>query len=262
MPLDGRLTNATDGSGPIRYDSSSVDAEQNGSIQRLISELRRESDQLVILSGGASELSEAQQVRLLHMFEALTMLASEGRRIAVGDGGTQAGLMAAAGLARRASGNRFPLIGVAPAGEIPPRGATPIDPNHSHIVAVSDPAAPAADTWGSETEMMYWLFGRIAEGRPSVAVVANGGEITLDEVRANIDASRPMLLIEGSGRAADALVACLRDVVPLDAEIAALKRRAVSAGLMRHPALYRVVPLENDARRLRDALVGLLESEK
>ena len=36
------------------------------------------------------------------------------------------------GGARGASSYAFPLIGVAPAREIPPRGKTPVDPNHSH----------------------------------------------------------------------------------------------------------------------------------
>ena len=62
--------------------------------------------------------------------------------------------MAAAGLARRSAGGTFPLIGIAPEGEIPPRGGTPIDPNHSHIVGVENPSAPPKDAWGSETETM------------------------------------------------------------------------------------------------------------
>ena len=118
-------------------------------------------------------MRDEDRQRLLEMFDGLSRLASGGRRIAVGDGGTQAGIMAAAGLARRASGQTFPLIGVAPAPEIPPRGQTPVDPNHSHIVAVDNPSAPAQDAWGSETETMYVLFNRLAEGRPSVAIVAN-----------------------------------------------------------------------------------------
>ena len=84
-------------------------------------------------------MSEDHQRQLLAMFDALTLVAKTGRRIAVGDGGTQAGIMEAAGLARRASGNAFPLIGVAPAREIQPRGKTPVDPNHSHVVAVDNP---------------------------------------------------------------------------------------------------------------------------
>ena len=120
------------------------------------------------------------------MFDALSLLTKAGHRLAVGDGGTKAGIMEAAGLARKASGYAFPLIGLAPAAEIPPRGPTPVDPNHSHIVAVDNPAAPAGDAWGSETGTMYWLFAQLAEGRPSVTIVANGGGITLAEVEANV----------------------------------------------------------------------------
>ena len=57
---------------------------------------------------------------------------------------------------------------------------------------------------------MYWLFGALAEGRPSVAIVANGGGITLNEVESNVRAGRRIILIEGSGRAADALVSLVR----------------------------------------------------
>jgi len=112
-------------------------------------------------------MRDDQQRQLLAIFEALTLVAKSGRRIAAGDGGTQAGIMEAAGHARRASGNAFPLIGVAPAREVVPRGKTP-DPNHSHVVAVDNPSAPKQDSWGSETEAMYWLFAKLTEGRRSV----------------------------------------------------------------------------------------------
>ena len=179
-------------------------------------------------------------------------------RIAVGDGGTRAGIMEAAGRARRASGNAFSLIGVAPAGEIPPRGKTPLDPNHSHIVAVDDPSAPAHDSWGSETVTMYWLFAKLSEGRPSVAIVANGGGITLKEVEANVRAGRHMILIEGSGRAADALGSLLHQTKVTAPEVVSLREQAEKAALARRPELFTVVPLEGGASSLRDAITGAI----
>src|SRR5689334_21815751 len=110
--------------------------------------------------------------RMQAMFDALTDVART-RRLAVGDGGTQAGIMRAAGEARRRSGHAFMLIGVTPAGEIPPAGQTPVDPNHSHLVAVADPTATPGEGWGTETGTMYRLFAALADGRPSVTVVAN-----------------------------------------------------------------------------------------
>ncbi len=229
---------------PRVLEVSSVAPEKNAQISSLIAEIRSEADAFVVLSGGASRMSEDHQRQLLAMFEALSLVAKGGRRIAVGDGGTQAGIMEAAGHARRKSGNAFPLIGVAPLREIPPRGKTPLDPNHSHVVAVDNPSASAQDSWGSETDTMYWLFAKLAEGRPSVAIVANGGGITLTEVESNVRAGRPIILIEGSGRAADALVSLLRKTQVSDAEIVNLRERAEKMGLTRRPELFQIVSHE------------------
>jgi hypothetical protein len=242
------------GGGPRVLEVSSVDPGRNPQLSALIAEVRGQADAFVFLSGGASKMSEDHQRRLLAMFDALAQVAKGGRRIAVGDGGTRAGIMEAAGKARRASGNAFPLVGVAPAREIPPRGKTPVDPSHSHVVAVDDPAAPPQDSWGSETGTMYWLFAKLAEGRPSVTVVANGGGITLKEVEANVRDGRRMILIGGSGRAADALVSLVQKTQVSDAEIASLRDRAEKAGLGRRPELFQVVALEAGATGLRDAI--------
>jgi len=242
---------------PSLLEVSSVGLAENAALRQLVAEIRDEADAFVFLSGGASNMHEDHRRRLLAMLDALAMLANDGRRIAVGDGGTQAGIMEAAGHARRASGNAFPLIGVAPAGEIPPRGATPIDPNHSHVVAVDNPSAPAADSWGSEIETMYWLFDKLAEGRPSVAVVANGGANTLKEVECNVRAGRRILLVAGSGRAADALASLLegRDVA---ADLTSLQASANEARLTRRPELFQIVELESGASGLRDAIASLI----
>ena len=228
--------------------------ERNNDLLALIDTARHQTDALVVLSGGASKMSEAKQRELLAMFDALGTLAKE-RRIAVGDGGTKAGIMEAAGLARRASGRAFPLIGVTPAREIPPVGQTAIDPNHSHIVAVDDAALPKGEPgWGSETATMYWLFGKMAEGRPSVAIVANGGGITLAEVNANIDAGRRMILIEGSGRATDALITLVRGTTPADGDVALMQNTAREQKLNRRPELFRVVSIWTGAPGLLEAL--------
>ncbi len=233
---------------------SSVDPDKNANLAALVAEIRTKADAFVFLSGGASKMREDHQRELLSMFHALGLLAEGGRRIGVGDGGTQAGIMEAAGQSRRASGQAFPLIGVAPAGEIPPKGRTPIDPNHSHVVAVLNPSAPAQDAWGSETDTMYWLFARLAEGRPSVTVIANGGRVTLSEVAANVDADRRMILIEGSGRAADALVSLLKGTTPADAEGMSLRERAEKAALARRPELFQIVALRDGAVGLQQAI--------
>ena len=87
----------------------STDIASNAAVKTLIATLRDQADEFVFLSGGASGMSDEAQRQLIAMFEALTQLAKGGRRLAVGDGGTYAGIMRAAGEARRASGNAFLL---------------------------------------------------------------------------------------------------------------------------------------------------------
>lgn len=244
------------GPGPPRVIAArQATLEHNEELRVLVDAIHRDVDGIVVLSGGASKMTEAKQKALLAMFAALGTLAKE-RHIAVGDGGTKAGIMEAAGLARLESGGAFPLIGVTPAREIPPGGGTtPMDPNHSHIVAVDDPSLPKGEpTWGSETATMYWLFNRFAEGRNSVAIVANGGGIVLHEVAANVEAGRPMILIEGSGRATDALVTLVRGTTPAEGETALLQAKARQMKLHRRPDLFRVVSIDEGAGGLLKAL--------
>ena len=247
---------------PVLLQISSIAPEKNQRLSALVSDIRSQADVFVFLSGGASRMQELHQRQLVAMFQGLRLLVNGGQRIAVGDGGTQAGIMEAAGQARRDSGYAFLLIGVAPANEIPPIGKTPIAPNHSHIVAVANPAAPAQDSWGSETDSMYWLFATLAEGRPSVTIVANGGGITLAEVEANVRAGRRMILIKGSGRGADALVSLLEGTRPSEPEVLSLRERAEKAALTRRPELFAMVALQAGPEGLRDAIVSALSRAK
>ena len=94
---------------------------------------------------------------------------------------------------------------------------------------------------------MYWLFAALANDRPSVTIVANGGSITLSEVAANVEAGRRMILIEGSGRAADALVSLLKGTTPSDGEVRDLRERAQKGKLTRRKELFNTVQLQAGA---------------
>ena len=76
---------------PRVLEASSVKPEQNTELSSLIAEIRSQADAFVFLSGGASRMREDHQRQLLAMFQSLTLIAKGGRRIVVGDGGTQAG---------------------------------------------------------------------------------------------------------------------------------------------------------------------------
>ena len=237
---------------------SSVAPESNTKLAALIDDIRRQADRFVFLAGGAGNMDTERLQPALGMLDALAQLPLAGYRLAVGDGGTRAGIMEAAGNARRASGNKFVLLGVAPAVDVPPRGRTPIDPNHSHIVTVVDPLAPSVDAWGTETATMYWLFARIAAERPSVAVLVNGGTIALKEVLANVETGRIVIAIEGSGRAADAIVCLLKGTTSTDRELSNLCRHGRSLGLPGRSELFRVLPVSAGAKGLRDAIVDVI----
>jgi hypothetical protein len=237
-------------------------------VVRLIQALRSEADGFVFLSGGASNMSDDDREALLDLFRCFEVLTVRGSRFAVGDGGTKAGIMEAAGQARAATGNSFPLLGVSPAPEVGVdgrSGSTPIDPNHSHVLAVTnDPWLekqkkngwePSWGYWGSETETMYEIFGRLAEGRPSVTIVANGGGITLDEVEQNLRQNRKMIVIAGSGRAADAIVAALEGKKPDSEEVTRHLKRVASLAVRERTDRFRIFQLKEGPEALAEAVM-------
>lgn len=252
----------------IRVDAASVATSTE--IRALVEKYRAAADAYIFLSGGASEVSDAVSGQLRAVLDALPRLVAQGVRLAVGDGGTRAGIMEWAGLVRQRSGGAFPLLGVAPAEEVTVTeepGRTAIDPNHSHVVLVANPEwtgrrsaarARGGGHWGAETDAMYEIFGRLSAGRASAALVVNGGAITLDEVERNLAQGRPIVVVAGSGRAADAIVAHVRGTEPTE-PVARELRDAVSwLGLDAHRELVHVIDLRAGAAGLADRLSPLL----
>lgn len=259
---------------PVVLRVSSDTLLESPDVQRLVDETRRLADACIFLSGGAANTSEAAKTRLADMLGALTDLADRGHRIAVGDGGTQTGIMAAAGRAREASSRPFPLIGVAPAPELTAfaeGGKTAVDPNHSFIVAIDNPAwvtreqAPSWPArrryWGSETDAMYALFAALSKGKPAVTIVANGGTVAMGEVTANLAAERVMVLIAGSGRLADALVSALKGTIPADGDVQRRREQVEARDLIRRRDLYRVVDIAGGRGALAEMLEKLITSD-
>jgi hypothetical protein len=105
---------------------------------------------------------------------------------------------------------------------------------------------------------MYEIFGRLSLGRASVALVVNGGAITLDEVRWNLAQERPIVVVAGSGRAADALVARVRGGDPAEPAARQLRPAVDGLGLEAHRHLVHVVDLEVGAVGLAERLLRLL----
>jgi hypothetical protein len=192
----------------------------------------------LVLVGGASGVSQADITRLEKLFrEEIAPIAQE-LGVVVVDGGTDAGVMRFMGQARTAIKATFPLIGVAASGTVllpdlsPPRSdAAPLEPNHTHFVLVP------GSNWGDECPWLARLASVISDGFPSVTIVVNGGEITLQDVANSVQADRPVVTLEGSGRTADKLAAALRgEVTDSRARHLAASGRVQAINIIKNPA--------------------------
>ena len=123
------------------------------------------------------------------------------------DGGTDSGVMQVMGQARDSAGASFPLIGVAAEGTVIVPGAPPapdaaaLEPHHTQVILVP------GDTWGDESPWLSSVATAIADSRPSLTLVVNGGQITYDDIEHSLQAGRPVIVLAGTGRTADAIAA-------------------------------------------------------
>jgi hypothetical protein len=137
----------------------------------------------------------ADEVRL-----ALTAVIGELSRLpgpVIVSGGTDAGVFALLGDVVADLGFPGPVIGVVPAGKIDKPEGTPLEPHHTDIVMVP------GDDWGDETPTMLALCRELDRRGPVVALIAGGGEQTLIEIDGHLADRRPLLVLAGTGRAAD-----------------------------------------------------------
>ncbi|MBA3473497.1 MAG: helix-turn-helix domain-containing protein [Rubrobacter sp.] len=169
------------------------------------------SHPVLVVVGGAGEVSEADMVRLRSLFVEVLAPLVEALGASVVDGGTDAGVMRLMGRSRSETRATFPLIGVVATGTVtlpgapPPRpDAAPLEPNHTHFVLV-----PGSE-WGDDSPWLPRVASVLAKGAPSATVVVNGGEHTWTDVSQSVKAGRPVIAVAGSGRAADALASALR----------------------------------------------------
>ncbi|RKT45006.1 hypothetical protein [Thiocapsa rosea] len=174
---------------------------------------------VLILVGGAANLSDTVAPALLKLFERIAPRL-DALGAAVIDGGTAFGVMALMGRARRCTGARFPLIGIAPQGVVAIDMAKPeqpvenvgkasLDPDHTHFILVP------GDGWGDESPWISAVADRLARGRGTLMLVAAGGEITRLDVMHRLRTGGRVLVLAGSGGTADRLADWRRDGVGL-----------------------------------------------
>lgn len=159
---------------------------------------------IIVVHGGAGAM-ERTSVPAVRAFltEGVIPLA-QAHALLVADGATQAGVTRLLGDARAAAGATFPLLGVAPhryvtypGGPPPGKDRYPLNPHHSHFIFVE------GDQFGAESPLLVGLLR--AAGVPGFALVIDGGQIVLQEVRAHALQHNPIVVVRGSGRTADRL---------------------------------------------------------
>ena len=161
----------------------------------------------LVVVGGAGGMSPPELRRLRPMFSEVIAPLAEQRRMSVIDGGTDTGVMRLMGRARAEGGHSFPLVGVI-VDELAAHGSSPSEtdaadpePNHTHFVLVP------GTHWGEEAPWLSRLASVSAGTAPSATVLVNGGEVAWDDVRLSVEAGRPVVVVEDSGRTADAVAA-------------------------------------------------------
>jgi hypothetical protein len=160
---------------------------------------------VLILNGGAAELTPELQERLAGLFAELAGLIVE-EKITVITGGTEAGVFGLFGQALSAwSGPTAPCLGVAITGQSAPKI---LEPHHTHFVLVE------GNNWSDETPVMYRLATVLAEQCLSLAMFAGGGAIVIDEMLQNVAQARQMILLAGSGRSTDAVINMIPEPPP------------------------------------------------
>jgi hypothetical protein len=159
-----------------------------------------QSRRLFILSGGAGGMSKEIVTQLSHLFITIGQMLAQ-MSCTVIDGGTESGVMRLMGRALARAGQNVPHIGVVPArAQAGPNGIEAedvLDPHHSNFVLVD------SDEWGGEVQVMYRLANYLSRQVPSLAMLVNGGGISLQEVEQNVAQGREIIVISGSGRLAD-----------------------------------------------------------
>jgi hypothetical protein len=201
---------------------------------------------VLVLVGGAGGMTPEHLAATAEILQERIIPALDLWRAAVVDGGTDSGIMRVMGQSRAAAGAHFPLVGVAAEGTVilpgkaPAAGAAPLESSHTHVVLVP------GDAWGDESPWLSRVATAIADGQPSLTLVINGGQITYDDIDHSLQAGRPVVVVAGTGRTADAIAASARG----DTEDSRAEMVAADPGT-------RIVPL-NDPQVLYEAIEVIL----
>lgn len=203
----------------IRFEnrqSLKISIHADSDIEQALFKLGLELDRAVIvIIGGAGGIQREDWEPILDAVKTIAKIAQDNNAVVI-DGGTESGIMSAIGKIRAENNYIFPLIGIAAEGTVKWPGrklsirqrisfsqnAGNLDPNHTHFILVP------GTNWGDESSWIAEIASQLAGNYPSLAILINGGIISREEdVPNNLKAGRTVLVIKGTGRAADELAA-------------------------------------------------------
>ncbi len=189
---------------------------QGANVRRIVGTLELPRPRaLLILNGGTAEMEAELQIRLSQLLQDSVARTAAEQQITLITGGTDAGIFALMGRGLAKWGRTAPCVGVVVTGWVTwPGRATDglpqwwfdrehvqLEPHHSHFVLVE------GKDWGDETMTMYGLAEYLSRDCPALTIFAGGGGITITEMETNVAQGRKMILLAGSGRATDAVLA-------------------------------------------------------
>jgi len=152
----------------------------------------------LVLVGGAGGMSEELTGQVQAFFEHHLVSFLESHGIVTIDGGTNAGVMQAIGASRAHLNASFPLVGVLVEALV---RQTPgiLQKDHTHFVLTP------GSNWGDEVPWLGGLASILAGNAPALTLLVNGGEIAWQDAVLSVEARRPVLVADGSGRTADTI---------------------------------------------------------
>jgi hypothetical protein len=151
----------------------------------------------IVIVGGAGGMTEEDVAKVQAFFEKHLIPFAMSKNAVIIEGGTNSGVMAAIGRARKLTGENFPLVGILARDVEGIR--TKLEPHHTHFIFCP------GNTWGDESEWIAAGASALSGSQPTIAIVINGGQITWEDVRMNIHYGRSVLIAEGTGRTADVI---------------------------------------------------------
>ncbi|MEM6252431.1 MAG: hypothetical protein AAF821_05860 [Cyanobacteria bacterium P01_D01_bin.156] len=179
----------------------------------------------LLVIGGASYMTDESQAKLVQFFNGPLATLSNEQGITVLDGGTDAGVIHMMGEARHHVHGQFNLVGVAPlkrivfpdgdSSHVPEDAEEPpveLEPHHTHFFLVP------GENWGSESHWLAELSSALAGACPSMTLLINGGQISLQDLEVNLQLGRQVIIIAGSGRLADAVANTISGASPSEDE--------------------------------------------